>query len=390
MRPSIPKPLLVCVPLFALWLALRIGLALCGAPLGESISFQIDDQHVAQGLLFRSDKGAGSHPLLIAAHGGLATKETLLGLCWEAASRGADCVTLDELGHGASSPVPIHKTIAAMRAALHVERQLGYSIDNTYFIGHSMGAYLGCGSAFSCSHCVAIGQSVPCEDRRMVYGQVHKQLGLPAAMYLPVSHVLEPWTPSVIATALDRGLPLTGPSGATQRITLRIALAGGSFAVLLSVGVLLARCVRHRVSLPGPIRGVLAAVVLLSVLAVGSYRTLWWLLPFQRTDLLIILPLLGAVWLLTVLGRWLGLRGSLSGVLLAALAAELAALLCYWVFPALPLRGLLRLPLGLLLPLIILVMTWDKLSRKTDDSIESALFAASLLGTFLALLIPGL
>jgi len=36
------------------------------------------------------------------------------------------------------------------------------------------------------------------------------------------------------------------------------------------------------------------------------------------------------------------------------------------------------------------VTAMEKLSRHTDDSRESALFAASLLGTFLALLVPGL
>ena len=390
MKRAIATPLLGSAVLFLVWLGLRVWLWSAGAPLGESVTVRVDSQHVAKGLLFRSAEGTKPRPLLIAAHGGLATKETLLGLCYEAVSRGADCVTIDELGHGASSPVPILNTISAMRAALHVERALGQSAEHTYFVGHSMGAYLGCGSAFSCSHCVAIGQSVPCEDRRMIYGRLHQQLGLSAAFYLPVSHVLEPWTPSVIETAIDRALPLAKPKGATLRISMRIALAWGSLVVMMCIGVILARCVRQIMSIPGPPRGLLAAAIVWCALAVGSYRTLWWLLPFQRTDLLIVLSLILSALMVTMVARWLSLRHPLWGVFIAALLAEIAAVCCYAAFPAEPLRGLLRLPLGLLLPLIIAVTAMEKLSRHTDDSRESALFAASLLGTFLALLVPGL
>lgn len=378
------------VVLFLLFVGIRTWLASLGAPLGESITFQAAPHHVAEGLLFRSNKGAAPRPLLIAGHGGLATKETLLGLCWEATERGADCVTLDALGHGASSPVPIRNTIAAMRGALHIERSLGIGQERTYFVGHSMGAYLGCGEAFSCSHCVAIGQSVPCEQHRMVRGRIHEQLGLPPAFYLPVSHVLEPWTPSIIEAAVDRVLPLPKPKGAAGRITAKIALAWGSFAVMMCLGLLLARSVRQRVRIPAPLRGLLAAAALFSCLAVGGFRTLWWLVPLQRTDLLIVLPVVLAAALAAQLGRWIGIRHPRWGLIIAALLAEAAAVLCYVVFPVIPLRGLLRLPIGLLVPLIIAVPIWEKLSRHTDDSMESSLFAASLLGTFLALLIPGI
>ena len=45
-------------------------------------------------------------------------------------------------------------------------------------------------------------------------------------------------------------------------------------------------------------------------LAVGSYRTLWWLLPFQRTDLLIVLSLILSALMVTMvaLGFLCGIR----------------------------------------------------------------------------------
>lgn len=135
--------------LAVLWLGLRLLLLWSGGQLGECARFRFGQSEVAA--IIVPGKGAGGErPLLIAAHGGLAAKETLLGLCWEAAQRGADCVTLDALGHGDSNSLPTRNTIAAMRRALHVEHALGVGSERVYFIGHSMGAYLGCGAVFPC------------------------------------------------------------------------------------------------------------------------------------------------------------------------------------------------------------------------------------------------
>ena len=374
--------------LIALWLGLRGLLLLEGGSPGEALDVRLNG-HAVSALLLRAKAERTPRPLVIALHGGLAAKETLLALCWEALRRGADCATLDALGHGQSGRLPHEHAISAMRSALHIEQALGVASTQTYFIGHSMGAHLGCGTVFPCERCVAIGQPVSCDERRIVYGTVHAQLGLSHRFYLPISHVLEPWTPSVIESALDRLLPQSKRENAAPRIRRDVLLAWGSLGVMALAAVLLARIMRAQAGIPAALRGALAALVILSALAIASYRALWWLVPTQRADALIALALIAAAWLAAHAGKWLGLRHPGWGVLFAALLSEYAAVLCYQHVPIAALRGLLRLPLGLLLPVILVVALWERLSRTHRSSAEAAVFAAVLLGGCLALLVPG-
>lgn len=383
--PARPWAAAVCL---GMWLVLRLTLLCCGGSFGEAVRVTLGP-HSVSALVLRASDSPGSRPLLLAVHGGLAAKETLLPLCWEANRRGADCATIDALGHGASSRVPTAHSLDAMRSALPIQHALGFPAHPTYFIGHSMGAHLGCGAVFSCAHCAAIGQPVHCDASRIVYGTLHQSLGLPRAFYLPVSHVLEPWTPAVIATALDRVLPLPRPADATMHIARNVALAWAALAAMAVAGVLLSRWVRAQAYIPAALRGGLAALVLLLALALAGWRTLWWLIPTQRTDLLIVLPLVAAAWLAARIGQAVGLRHPRWGVLCAALLSEWAALLCLRYVPLDALRGLLRLPLGLLLPVLCTVAVWEYASRTHPDSRESAVFCATLLGTCLALLVPG-
>lgn len=108
----------------SLWLLLRAALVWAGGALGEDVRARIDGHDVAM-IAFRD--AAPSRTLVIAAHGGLASKESLLPVCWEARARGADCVVVDAVGHGASSALPRTDVVAAMRRGLRAERVLeGY------------------------------------------------------------------------------------------------------------------------------------------------------------------------------------------------------------------------------------------------------------------------
>lgn len=385
-RPQVRLLLGVALVLVAVGLGLRLLLVLAGGVLGEAVQLQVGPAKVAA-ILFRSGEPGGARPLLIAAHGGLATKETLLGACWEARQRGADCVTLDTLGHGASSRLPRTGVIAAMRRALHVERALGTTSAQVRFLGHSLGAHLGCGAVFPCGRSVAIGSQVDCDRSTMVFGNLHRALGLPSSFYLPVSHVLEPWTPQVLDTALNRVLPSAQET--RSRIATRVVLAWSSFAVLAAAGVVLAAAIRRQRRLPSALRGLAGAAAIFAMLIIGGWRALWWLVPLQRTDLLILGPLLAAALVVSQLGRAIGLRHPLWGVCVGVGLTECAAILCWGRFPADALNSLLLLPVALLLPLAVVVAGWERLSRGPQDSVEAALFTTGLLGTFLALLVPG-
>lgn len=292
---------------------------------------------------------------------------------------------VDALGHGASSELPAKNVVGAMREALRVDRALG-PYGDVRFVGHSMGAYLGAGAVFPCERSVSIGQTVPCEARRMVWGDVHRGLGLPEVFYLPVSHVIEPWTPSVVREAISRILP----SEASAATAARIALAWASFAATMVFGVLLARRVRASRIAPA-LRGAAAASVLWGALATGAWRTLWYLVPTQRSDVVMIAGVLLASLATAAALSWLGLRSPLIGVALAALASEGAAVLAWRLFRV-PLVGELVFLLPLLgIPLVIVVAIWERLSRARSGSecVESATFCSTLLGIFLALLLPG-
>ena len=387
-RSATARLLMRCGGLLGLWLVLRLGLLYAGGAWPSAHQVTVGSHRVAA-LETSPVEASAPDPLLVVAHGGLASKETLLGLCWEARARGARCWTVDALGHGQSDPLPLQHTRAAMRAALHVEQGTKAGLADTAFIGHSMGAALGVGTEYPCGRAVAIGHHSPCAPDRQIFGDLHRQWGLSSAFYLPISHVLEPWTPSVLAAAVDRALPSLKTPGTQPRIARRVALAWGSLLLAAAVGVVLARVVRTHA--PRILRGVLGAGVLYALLSLGAWRTLWWLVPTQRTDALLIGGLLaltlGLGWGLRVLG----LMRPVWGVLLACGLTESAAVLCAWAHPSEAMRSLLILPVGLLLPVMAFAALCERLSRGPDpaDSLEAALFCTTLLATCLALLVPG-
>ncbi|AKU95264.1 hypothetical protein AKJ09_01928 [Labilithrix luteola] len=363
------------------WLLLRSLLAALGGGLGESVVIERDG-HTTRGLLFRAK--APARTLVVAAHGGLATKESLLSLCWEVRARGADCVVVDVLGHGTSSALPPHDPVGAMRRALRVDRGLG-AYDDVRFVGHSMGAYLGAGAAFPCGASIAIGNPVPCGESRIVWGSVHRSLGLSDRFYV-LSHVLEPWTPSVVETAVDRLLPGTHSSGGA--ITIRIALSWASFGAMMLLGLLGARELRRR---PGP-RGlhVFASVTLLWLaLSLGSYRTLWFLLPTQGADVAVVAGIVSVTLMIAWVARLVGARVPISGTIIACIVAESAAMVL-WLTNHVPLIGNLLILLPLLtLPLCVVVAMWERVTRSArSDVVESAAFTSALLALFVALLLP--
>ncbi len=366
------------------WILLRLSLVVSGGEIGRGVTVRIDHHDVAM-VVFRGEVPART--LIVASHGGLASKETLLPICWEARYRGADCVVVDALGHGASGELPEEDVVGAMRRALRVDGVLGPYADVRY-VGHSMGAYLGSGTLYPCERSVSIGQRVPCDARRIVWGDVHRALGLPDVFYAPVSHLLEPWTPSVVREAVSRLLPKT-PRAQSLTIT-RIALAWGSLGAMMIFGVLLAKQVRASGLAPA-LRGAVGAAVLWCALMIGAWRTVWFLIPTQKSDA----AMIAGVVLVSVAPasalRALGVRAPLVGVALAALVSEGAAMVA-WRSVHLPLIASLLILLPLLdIPLILAVTAWERLSRgmRGSDPLESATFCSVLLGTFLALLLPG-
>ncbi|HEU4536883.1 MAG TPA: hypothetical protein VFS00_22325, partial [Polyangiaceae bacterium] len=169
--PAPRRRLALALTLAGAWALMRLGLLSAGGEAGRAVDLTIDGRRVAA-LVFRGDAPAPA--LLVAAHGGLASKETLMHVCWEARRRHADCVALDALGHGASEALPRDRVIEAMRGALRADRALGAyeGYETVRFLGHSMGAFLGCGAAFPCARSVSLGQGVDCPPDRIVWGTV--------------------------------------------------------------------------------------------------------------------------------------------------------------------------------------------------------------------------
>lgn len=371
------------VLLAALWLTLRAALVLTGGESGQAIDVAIDGRRSAA-LLFRGPVPART--LVVASHGGLASKESMMSVCWEARRRGADCVLVDALGHGASSAIPPHEALTAMRHGLRVDRALGSYADVRY-VGHSMGAALGCGAVYPCARSVSIGQGVACDPSRIVYGSLHRSLGLPEVFYLPVSHVTETWTPSVLERAMSRLLPSSAPDRAD--VASKLVLAWSSFAVMMAIGVLGAKRMRAVTSLSPVVRGLVAAATLWTALALGAWRTLWFLFPTQLGDVLmiasVVVPSVGAAFLL----RAIGLRGSLAGVLTTCLVSEIVAILACAIVHV-PVIGHMLVLLPLLnVPLALAIAAWERLSRaKYSDVVEAAAMTSALGAAFLALLLP--
>jgi pimeloyl-ACP methyl ester carboxylesterase len=379
----VSRSLVAVLALVALWLVLRAALVASGGELGRAIDIEIDG-HRSAALLFRG--AAPSRTLVVASHGGLASKESMLSVCWEARRRGADCVLVDALGHGASGAIPSRDALGALHRGLRVDGAVG-SYSDVRYVGHSMGAALGCGVVYPCSRSVSIGQGVACDESRIVYGSAHRDLGLPEVFYLPVSHLLEPWTPSVVDRAMSRLLP--GASSDRGAIEMKVCLAWTSFAVMMVLGVLGASRVRAVTSLSPQARGLAAAAVMWAALALGAWRTLWFLFPTQLGDVAmvtaVVVPSVGAALLL----RAIGVRGSFVGVVMACVVSEVVAISAC-VLVHVPVIGhLLVLMPMLFMPLSVVIASWERLSRGgRSDVVEGAAMASALGATFLALLLP--
>jgi hypothetical protein len=364
--------------LFVLWVALRCALAMTDAPLGEARQLEIGAHRVSV-LLFRGERPAST--LLVVAHGGLASKETLTAVCWEARRRGADCVAVDALGHGGSSAQPSREVVVDMRRALDVARLIG-PYPEVRFLGHSMGAFLGRGHPYPCAESVAVGNHTACDDQREVFGTVHRSLGLSDQWYL-LSHVLEPWTPRVIEVALDHVLGKTADH--RSQMTMQIALSWLSFAVMMALGVVVARALRAQ-GRPA----LAAAVVMWLALDIAAWRILWFMTPTQWSDGLVIGVVVSVVWLAAALLQRMGAKAPAWGVAVGVSVPLAAALALFVAFAHREFGGLLILLPTLGVPLAAVVVVWERLSRPKRGAslVEASLFVSVLLATFIALLLP--
>ena len=311
-----------------------------------------------------------------------------MSVCWEARRRGVDCVLVDALGHGASDPIPSHDALGAMQRGLRVDGAPGIGpYADVRYVGHSMGAALACGTVYPCARSVSIGQGVACDESRIVYGSVHRALGLPDAFYLPVSHLLEPWTPSVVDRAMSR---LLGPDPeARTAIATKLGLAWSSFAVMVAIGVLATKRLRAVTSLTPLARGLAAAAVMWIALALGAWRTLWFLVPTQLGDVVMIAAVVVPTLAGALVLRTLGIRWSFAGTTTACmLAVVMAVLVCASVH--VPVIGHLLVLLPLLsVPLTVVIAAWERLSRGAgSDGVEAAAMTGALCASFLALLLP--
>jgi hypothetical protein len=127
-----------------------------------------------------------------------------------------------------------------------------------------------------------------------------------------------------------------------------------------------------------------------AALALGAWRTLWFLFPTQLSDVLmlasVVVPSLGAALLL----RLIGLRRPFVGVAVACVVSEVVAILaCTLVHVPIIGHLLVLVPL-LYVPLAVVIGAWERLSRcpTQSDVVEGAAMASALGATFLALLLP--
>ncbi len=350
--------------LVVLFLVLRGALMLHGAELGHAETLDVDGARVAA-LVFRDEKP--SDTLLVVSHGAFACKESLLSLCWAARANGVDCVAIDALGHGGSGDIPAKDAVANMSAALRADHALtGYS--RVRYIGHSMGGGLGVGRAFTCDQSIAIGNGSSCAENRSVYGNV-------APVYF-ISHVLEPWTPSVLAEALRRTLGINA-----HDLGINIALAWSVLIVAIALALLLARRVRHT---SWPARGAIAVLVFWLVTSLGAARTLWFLIPTQWSDAVLVafptIIVMGLVWLLRIKRLWAA--SIISGLIVFSLSLVLAANV-----PAMPRLGALLPPLALVT--VPATLCAERFTRGPHATVSEVAGFTSILGSlFCALLFP--
>jgi pimeloyl-ACP methyl ester carboxylesterase len=372
--------------LFLLWLVVRVLLVVSGGELGTAKNIELSDSSGSvSALLFQGTVPAQT--LVVVTHGGLASKETLMVACWEARQQGADCLAVDSLGHGYSSVIPSQDALIEMRDALRLRSLVG-NYKSVRFLGHSMGAALGCYAVYPCVQSVSIGQPVACPPHRIVYGDLHRRLGLPDAFYLPVTHVLEPWTPSVMRQAVGKILPQK--EAAKSRISLWISLSWLSFALAIAWGLSLTKAIRGT-GWPSWVRGLVSATVVWCSLALGAWRTLWFLVPSQVSDAILIATIVGISFAIAKGWQWLGLEGNggLLGVMSAFLVTEALAVVVRVMCPVPMLQLLLGLIPWLLIPVTLAIACAERWSRgSASDIVESTLFTGGLLAVFLALLVP--
>jgi len=279
------------------------------------------------GLLMSSGE---SDTLLIAAHGGLANRNTMMAFCYEANARGADCLTFDLMGHGASSTEitdlqepRCEDATRVLHDAVEEVRVLGLKgkrYATVGYVGHSLGAALLC--EMEVQNVAFVGFVCQATPGRTVRG--------PPAVTLPfgeveipqmVGHVLEPWTPVVVDRAVKVSLGADAKSaGPRQDLTALmplVSLLGGFlFASWLSLG--LVRRILAAGQVVGVSRqvgaGVVAALVYVIVFAVTGWRTLWFPALVQGSDVailgLVVLPGLGLFLIWRVL--WSGVQRLLS------------------------------------------------------------------------------
>jgi alpha-beta hydrolase superfamily lysophospholipase len=152
--------------------------------------------------------GQAPEPVL-AFHGGLACKETMLDICREAAHLGADCYAVDLPGHGASEETirllpnggeagcsSMAAWVSRTRKALALRTGSSPSV-----VGHSLGAELAWIDGQVCGEPAETGRPTPAyiggayDCSSAIEGTVHWRLGLPYEPGYLLSHVLEPWDP---------------------------------------------------------------------------------------------------------------------------------------------------------------------------------------------------
>ena len=241
-----------------------------------------------------------THELLVVAHGGLTNRTSMMAFCYEANARGADCLSLDLLGHGASKGYITDfrepgcaETRGVLHDALEDARILGVQgrhYSKIGYVGHSLGAALLC--EMGTNNAAYVGQFCAANPGRVV--RAPSELELPFGKYnLPpaVSHVLEPWTPVVIDRAVNVTMgSLSRTGGPRQQLTALlplVSLVGGfMFATWLA-----SRIVEgiNDVEMPVPqwrqvIGGIFAGEVFIVVFAVCGFRTMWFPGPVQGSD----------------------------------------------------------------------------------------------------------
>ena len=347
-------------------------------------------------------------PTVLASHGGMASKETLLHICAEVARRNGTCVAVDLPGHGENrspaftAPNPgCRDARTALRAAWET------TPGKSGFIGHSYGAHLGCEAGLSPG--AFIGARCA---KGSIWGNWHRSLGTDAELYA-LSHVTEPWDPRVVDQAVARtlrtGRRVPPPWGRFGLMGLGLLTAFGASAGASSV--IRGRLSRRQVPgarlprLAAPLAAAAGAAVWIGIVSLSLHANLWWPWPTQPSDGLVWAatsgPFLLSVALWCVLqppGRQSSLwRRTISSTFLTLLAAAQsvaisAVISAVWTQSGACLSGSVigLVPfvfcVAVIVPSTMTVLQTGLDSRRSGR--ESAVFAVILMGWMLAILVP--